>query len=123
MIDLIGRPYRLGADGTGPDGAIDCIHLVYVVLERMGIPTPEFQADWYNQSVRQYGRDLLKWGTRVDEPQYDGDVLLLDQGDPVFAVVWSKGCLYINKLADVDIDVLETLISTCVADMREKYDL
>ena len=97
MIDLIGKPYILGADGTGPDGAIDCIHLVYVVLERMGIPTPEFQDDWYNQSVRQYGRDLLKWGTRVDEPQYDGDVLLLDQGDPVFAVVWSKGCLYINS--------------------------
>lgn len=97
MIDLIGRPYRLGADGTGADGAIDCIHLVYTVLERMEIPTPVFQADWYNQSVRQYGRDLLKWGTRVDEPQYDGDVLLLDQGDPVFAVVWSKGCLYINR--------------------------
>jgi len=97
VIDLIGRPYRLGADGTDPDGAIDCIHLVYTVLQRMEIPTPVFQADWYNQSVRQYGRDLLKWGIRVDEPQYDGDVLLLDQGDPVFAVVWSKGCLYINR--------------------------
>jgi len=97
VIDLIGRPYRLGANGTGPDGAIDCIHLVYTVLQRMEIPTPVFQADWYNQSVRQYGRDLLKWGIRVDEPQYDGDVLLLDQGDPVFAVVWSKGCLYINR--------------------------
>ena len=97
MIDLIGRPYRLGADGTDADGAIDCIHLVYVVLERMNIPRPEFKDDWYNQSVRQYGRDLLKWGTRVDQPQYDGDVLLLNQGDPVFAVVWSKGCLYVNR--------------------------
>ena len=97
MIDLIGRPYRLGADGTGADGAIDCIHLVYVVLERMNIPTPKFKDDWYNQSVRQYGRDLLKWGSRIDQPGYDGDVLLLDQGDPVFAVVWSRGCLYINR--------------------------
>ena len=97
MIDLIGRPYRLGADGTGADGAIDCIHLVYVVLERMNISTPEFKDDWYNQSVRQYGRDLLKWGSRIDQPGYDGDVLLLDQGDPVFAVVWSRGCLYINR--------------------------
>jgi hypothetical protein len=83
VIDLIGRPYRLGADGTGADGAIDCIHLVYVVLERMNIPTPEFRDDWYNQSVRQYGRDLLKWGSRIDQPGYDGDVLLLDQ-----AVAW-----------------------------------
>lgn len=97
MIDLIGKPYRLGADGTGADGAIDCIHLVYEVLARLNIPTPKFQADWYNQSVRQYGRDLLKWGTRVEQPQYDGDVLLLNQGDPVFAVVWSRGCLYINR--------------------------
>jgi len=97
VIDLIGRPYRLGADGTGADGAIDCIHLVYVVLERLNMPTPKFKDDWYNQSVRQYGRDLLKWGSRIDQPGYDGDVLLLDQGDPVFAVVWSRGCLYINR--------------------------
>jgi len=97
VIDLIGRPYRLGADGSDPDGAIDCIHLVYVVLERMDIKTPKFKASWYGQSVRQYGRDLLAWGVRVKEPQYDGDVLLLKQGDPVFAVVWSRGCLYVNR--------------------------
>ena len=97
MIDLIGRPYRLGANGTGADGAIDCIHLVYVVQERLGIPMPLFKDEWYGQSIRQYGRDLLKWGSRIDEPGYDGDVLLLDQGDPVFAVVWSRGCLYINR--------------------------
>ena len=97
MIDLIGRPYRLGANGTGADGAIDCIHLVYVVQERLGIPMPPFKDEWYGQSIRQYGRDLLKWGSRIDEPGYDGDMLLLDQGNPVFAVVWSRGCLYINR--------------------------
>ena len=97
MIDLIGRPYRLGANGAGADGAIDCIHLVYVVQERLGIPMPPFKDEWYGQSIRQYGRDLLKWGSRIDQPGYDGDVLLLDQGDPVFAVVWSRGCLYINR--------------------------
>ena len=26
---------------------------------------------------------------------------------------WGKGCLYINKLADVNLDVLSTLISKC----------
>ena len=97
MIDLIGRPYRLGANGTGADGAIDCIHLVYVVQERLGIPMPPFKDEWYGQSIRQYGRDLLKWGSRIDQPGYDGDMLLLDQGNPVFAVVWSGGCLYINR--------------------------
>lgn len=32
-----------------------------------------------------------------------------------------KSCLYINKLADVDMDVLRELISQSVAHVREKY--
>lgn len=32
-----------------------------------------------------------------------------------------KSCLYINKLADVDLDVLEEIILDGVAYMREKY--
>ena len=32
-----------------------------------------------------------------------------------------KSCLYINKLADVDMDVLEELIAKSVLWMREKY--
>ena len=61
-VDLIGRPYRLGADGTGVDGAIDCIHMVYVALDDMGIPTQAFQASWYEAPRRQIARDLLTWG-------------------------------------------------------------
>jgi len=33
-----------------------------------------------------------------------------------------KSCLYINRLADVDRDVLDDLIGRSVAEMREKYD-
>ncbi|MEK7152878.1 MAG: DUF1801 domain-containing protein [Patescibacteria group bacterium] len=33
----------------------------------------------------------------------------------------SVGCLYINKLADVDLAVLEKLIATSFADMKKKY--
>lgn len=33
----------------------------------------------------------------------------------------SKGCLYINKLADVDQTVLEHIISKSFADMKQKY--
>jgi hypothetical protein len=32
-----------------------------------------------------------------------------------------KGCLYIKKLADVDVNVLETLIEKAVAATRERY--
>lgn len=33
-----------------------------------------------------------------------------------------KGCLYINKLDDVDRDVLRELVAASVAEMRERYD-
>lgn len=32
-----------------------------------------------------------------------------------------KSCLYINKLADVNMDVLETLVRASVAEMRRRY--
>jgi hypothetical protein len=92
---LIGRPYRLGADGSGLE--IDCIHLVYEVLRRMEIPAPLFNAGWYEASKWEVARDLLKWGARVAQPQYDGDVLLLRQERLAFAVTWQTGILYINR--------------------------
>ena len=33
-----------------------------------------------------------------------------------------KSCLYINKLADVDLDVLEEIVTAGVADVRATYD-
>jgi hypothetical protein len=96
-VDLIGRPYRLGADGTGADGAIDCIHMVYVALDDMGIPTPAFNAGWYEAPRRQIARDLLTWGRRIPKGSYDGDILLLQQDQTAFAVAWSQGILYINN--------------------------
>lgn len=32
-----------------------------------------------------------------------------------------KSCLYVNKLADVDLDVLETLVRASVAEMKLRY--
>ena len=92
--DLVGMRYRLGADGS--NGEIDCIHLVYTVLERLNIPKPEFKQSWYNASPRTVVRELKAWGNRVDRPEYDGDVLLMTQGPWAFAVVWLNGVLYIN---------------------------
>jgi len=34
-----------------------------------------------------------------------------------------KSCLYINKLADVDMDVLEELIRAGIADMKGRYEI
>lgn len=95
MNDLIGKPYELGADGSG--AAIDCIHMVYKALESLGIKTPPFNADWYTASNHSILRDLLRWGYRVDSPAYDGDVVLSKQRPAAFAVTWQTGLLYINQ--------------------------
>ena len=94
-VDLIGLRYRLGADGS--NGEIDCIHLVFKVLERCGIDAPPFNPDWYSSSKTKVCRDLLRWGYRVDQPKYDGDVLLLKEDAWIFAVTWQTGILYINR--------------------------
>ena len=87
-------PYRLGGDGS--DGTIDCIHLVYLALAEQGIPAPEFNLQWYEQSPRQYLRDLLRWGVKVELP-YDGDVLWCPGSGPVFATIWQSGVLHISE--------------------------
>jgi cell wall-associated NlpC family hydrolase len=114
-VELIGRPYRLGADGTGEDGAIDCIHLVYAVLAELDIPTPAFNPAWYSASRRRVARDLLHWGRRLAEPRYDGDVLLLPQDQMAFAVAWSQGILYINRFTQRVAWSLPEMVGECYA--------
>jgi hypothetical protein len=93
--DLIGMPFELGADGS--NGKIDCIHLCYLVLERVGIAPPPFKTSWYGANKHRVLRDLLNWGERIRAPQYDGDILLLPQQSWAFAVTWDNGILYINQ--------------------------
>ena len=99
-VDLIGRPYRLGADGTGADGAIDCINMVYAAQNDMDVVMPPFKVSWYEASRRQIARDLLAWGRRIPKASYDGDILLLRQDQPAFAVAWSQGALYVNPITE-----------------------
>ena len=92
--DLLGMPYRLGGDGS--DGTIDCINLVYAALNEQGIKCPAFKSSWYEQTPRQYLRDLLVWGNRICTP-YNGDVLWKPGTGPVFAAIWENGILHINE--------------------------
>ena len=88
-------PYRLGGDGS--DGAIDCIHLVYRVLELLEIDTPEFNEAWYEMPTRAVLRDLLRWGKRIGETAYDGDVILLPADNWAFGVRWNDGILCVTQ--------------------------
>ena len=97
MIDLIGRPYRLGADGTDPDGALDCIHLVFAVHERLGYWHVKRNPAWYVNNRIQMARDMLAMWRRIEVPGYDGDVLMTAQPEVAFSVFWDQGCLYVNR--------------------------
>lgn len=97
VSDLIGRPYRYGADGSGDDGAIDCIHLVLLALDELQIPRPRSSQHWYTASWRQVARELLEWGRRVDKARLDGDVVLLSTEAHTFGVVWQQGVIHISK--------------------------
>lgn len=94
---FIGMRYRLGADGR--DGEIDCIHLTYQVLAELGVPTPQFEPDWYDSDARTILKAINSWGERIERPGYDGDVLLLSDSAVswAFSVVWQNGILYINR--------------------------
>ena len=89
---LLGLPYRLGGDGSN---GIDCIHLTYRVLAWYGIPTPAFNADWYEQTVRQHYRDLRSWGELIKKTAYNGDVVWLSGDNPVFAAIWDLSLIHI----------------------------
>lgn len=98
VSDLIGRPYRYGADGSDPDGAVDCIHAVLLALDEMGIPRPQTKQSWYGASRMAIGRDLLYWGSRVDAARIDGDVVLLARDQNVFGVTWQGGLIHCSEL-------------------------
>ncbi|MFZ9260898.1 MAG: hypothetical protein ACO23G_10725 [Limnohabitans sp.] len=84
----------MGADGSGEE--IDCIHLVYVALEAMEIPTPAFKDSWYEASRFAVIRDLREWGELVGDRTYTGDVAVFRQNDWTFGVVWRDGILHIS---------------------------
>ena len=96
-VELIGRPYKLGADGSQAE--IDCIHLVYKALAYMNIKAPKFKKSWYTDSKFSIHKELLSWGYKAEKAEYNGDVLLLPSDDWAFAVTWEKGILYINRVS------------------------
>ena len=98
VFDLIGKPYRYGANGTDLDGAVDCIHAVLLALDAMGIPRPATKSSWYDGNRIAIARDLLEWGTRVNEASIDGDVVLLARDQYIFGVTWQDGLIHCNEL-------------------------
>ena len=72
---LIGLPYRLGADPV-KHGAGDCLSLVRTVLANYGFTVPQGQRDWYRRLKKQdysvFFQELNRWG--VESPPKLGTI-------------------------------------------------
>ena len=74
---LIGLPYRLGADPV-KHKAGDCLSLVRTVLANYGFIVPKGQRDWYRRLRKKdysiFFEELNRWG--VDSPPKLGAIAL-----------------------------------------------
>ena len=96
---LIGLPYRLGADPV-KHKAGDCLSLVRTVLANYGFTVPQGQRDWYRRLRKKdysiFFEELNRWG--VDSPPKLGAIALCKSGDGfAMAAFWEDGWLSYRK--------------------------
>ena len=70
--DLIGLPYRLGAD-PNRHAAADCLTLARTVLQHHKVNTPQPQRSWYRRlrkgDTQVFKDELERWGEEVTTPK------------------------------------------------------
>ena len=70
--NLIGLPYRLGADPVKHKAA-DCLTLAKAVLQHQGVETPAGRREWYRRLRRGdtavFREELSRWGVVVASPK------------------------------------------------------
>ena len=92
---LIGLPYRLGADPR-KHGAGDCLSLVRTVLGHYGFTVPKGKRDWYRRLRRKdysiFFEELNRWG--VESPPKLGTIGLCKSDDALYmAAFYEEGWL------------------------------
>ena len=79
---LIGLPYRLGADPERHKAG-DCLSLVRIVLANYGFTVPQGQRDWYRRLRKKdysvFFEELNRWG--VESPPKLGTIALFKSDD------------------------------------------
>jgi len=96
---LIGLPYRLGADPE-KHGAGDCLSLVRTVLANYGFTVPKGERDWYRRLKKKdysiFTEELNRWG--VDSPPKLGTIGLCKSEDGYgMAAYYEEGWLSYQK--------------------------
>jgi len=96
---LIGLPYRLGADPE-KHKAGDCLSLVRTVLANYGFSVPKGKRDWYRRLRKKdysiFFEELNRWG--VDSPPKLGTIALCKSDDGYgMAAFYEEGWLSYQK--------------------------
>jgi len=96
---LIGLPYRLGADPE-KHKAGDCLSLVRTVLANYGFTVPKGERDWYRRLRKKdysiFFEELNRWG--VDSPPKLGTIALCKSDDGYgMATFYEEGWLSYQK--------------------------
>ena len=96
---LIGLPYRLGADPL-KHGAGDCLSLCRTVLKSYGISSPNPERSWYRRLRKKdysiFTEELNRWG--VDSPPKLGAIALCKSEDGYgMAAYYEEGWLNYQK--------------------------
>ena len=96
---LIGLPYRLGADPE-KHNAGDCLSLVRTVLANYGFTIPKGERDWYRRLRKKdysiFFEELNRWG--VDSPPKLGTIALCKSDDGYgMATFYEEGWLSYQK--------------------------
>ena len=102
---LIGLPYRLGAD-PAKHKAGDCLSLVRTVLANYGFTVPQGQRDWYRRLRKKdysiFFEELNRWG--VESPPKLGTIGLCKSEDGYgMAAFYEDGWLSYQKLSLIHI--------------------
>ena len=96
---LIGLPYRLGADPE-KHKAGDCLSLCRTVLKSYGISSPDPERSWYRRLKKKdysiFFEELNRWG--VDSPPKLGTIALCKSDDGYgMAAFYEEGWLNYQK--------------------------
>ena len=96
---LIGLPYRLGADPKRHKAG-DCLSLVRTVLANYGFTVPKGERDWYRRLRKKdysiFFEELNRWG--VDSPPKLGAIALCKSDDGYgMAAFYEEGWLNYQK--------------------------
>ena len=108
---LIGLPYRLGADPE-KHGAGDCLSLCKTVLKSYGISSPEPKRSWYRRLKKKdytiFFEELNRWG--VESPPKLGAIALCKSDDGYgMAAYYEEGWLSYRRTLESQVVIWSPL--------------